>query len=288
MSLLSARSPHQTPDSAALQFSFTGYTGFENEILQLHNVNRDVPKTRQWLDWRYARLFGAPAPRVFWIRSRDGQAVGMASLIYRRYWVNGRARDMAVLGDISVDEHMRRQGLGRALMGFMTRTMDSWPNHAGLVIPTQAAERCLSASGWTTAGRLVPHVFLVDPTESLSRLLRHERLARGAASVFKRLVGAGLRLSVPRGSSLHIVDDVDETFDEFWRDLPKKNLFVRDMSQAALRWRYIRHPDYRFRVAKLVNEDGLAGYLIFEVSASDRTCRVYDVLVKRPRDLRRL
>jgi|SRR5688572_10896244 len=212
----------------------------------------------------------------------------MASLIFRRYWVNGEPRDIAVLGDISLREDLRGRGLGRQLMAFIGRHLNAWPRQPAFVIPTSAAQRCLSATGWTTAGSFVPHVFMMDPTDACARLLRLPWLARSVAAMLKCMVATGLRLSAPAASSLEFADDVDGTFDTFWRDFPKRNLILRDMSQETLRWRYIRHPDFRFRVAKLMGHEGLMGYLIFEVGAHDRTCRIHDVLVKRPRDLRRM
>jgi hypothetical protein len=134
----------------------------------------------------------------------------------------------------------------------------------------------------------VPHVFLVDPTDALRRIVRREWLVRSIAAVYKRAVATGLRLTGSRHASLQFADDVDETFDTLWREFPKRNLILRDMSQETLRWRYIRHPDHRFRAAKLMTDEGLTGYLIFEVGQQDRTCRIHDILVKRPRDLHRM
>ena len=244
--------------------------------------------TRRWLDWRYAHAPGVPAPRVFWIKYGEQPPVGMASLIFRRYWVNGEPRDMAVLGDISLNKKLRGGGLGRELMDFIGRHLNAWPHHAAFVIPTSTEEGALIGTGWTKAGSLVPHVFVVDPTEKLERVLRRPWLARSAAAVFKRLVSTGLWLSNPRKSWLQFVDDVDETFDTFWRQFPKRNMVLRDMSQETLRWRYMRHPDCRFRVAKLMSHEGLEGYMIFEVGRRDPICRIHDVMVKRATDVRRI
>jgi hypothetical protein len=60
------------------------------------------------------------------------------------------------------------------------------------------------------------------------------------------------------------------------------------MSQETLRWRYLRHPEARFRVAKLMSHQGLEGYMIFEVARRDPTCRIHDVMVKRLHDVRRM
>ena len=137
-------------------------------------------------------------------------------------------------------------------------------------------------------GLAVPHVFLVDPTDRLERLLGHQRLARSVSALFRRLLATGLSLLEAGDSRLEFVDDLDESFDTFWRQFPKRNVILRDMSRETLRWRYFRHPECRFRVAKLTSREGLSGYLIFDVDWDDRMCRIHDVLVKRPRDLRRM
>jgi hypothetical protein len=126
----------RTSDTTTLQFNVTGYSGHEDEILQVLNANRPVAMTRRWLDWRYSHQPDVPAPRVFWIRYGDQPAAGMASVIFRRYWVNGHPRDLAVLGDISLSKKLRGRGLGRELMEFIGRHLIDGPQHAAFVIPT--------------------------------------------------------------------------------------------------------------------------------------------------------
>jgi len=108
----------------------------------------------------------------------------------------------------------------------------------GLLPDASAAERRRSGAraglldkATETAGSLVPHVFMVDPTEMLSHVLPRPWLARGVSAVFKRVVATALRLSNTRKLWLQFVDDVDETFDTFWRQFPKRNVILRDMSQ---------------------------------------------------------
>ena len=93
----------RTSDPTTLQFSVTGYSGYEDEILQVLNANRPVAMTRRWLDWRYDHTPDVPAPRIFWIRYGDQPAVGMAAVTFRRYWVYGEPRELAVLGDFSLN-----------------------------------------------------------------------------------------------------------------------------------------------------------------------------------------
>jgi hypothetical protein len=57
----------------------TGFDGFEEEILRLHNTNGNRPETLEYLKWRYQYVPDAPQPRVFWLLSPEGHRVGMAS-----------------------------------------------------------------------------------------------------------------------------------------------------------------------------------------------------------------
>lgn len=212
----------------------------------------------------------------------------MASVIFRRYWVDNEPRDIAVLGDVALTKDLRAQGFGRELMEFMGRHLSSTPQHDGLAIPARSDQPSLSATGWRTAGALVPHVYLIDPTDVFVRLLRNPWLTRSVAAVFKRVVPSALRIANRGKSWLQFVDDVDESFDAFWRQFPKRNVILRDMSQETLRWRYIQHPDARFKVAKLMSREGLMGFVIFEAGRSDRTCRIHDLAVKNPRDVHRM
>jgi hypothetical protein len=209
-------------------------------------------------------------------------------LIFRRYWVDNEPRDIATLGDVSLTKGLRARGFDRELMEFIGRHLGSAPDHDALAILSKADSACLNATGWRTSGSLVPYVYRIDPTDALLRLVRHPWLARSAAAVFKRVMPTALRLMNPGKSWLQFVDDVDETFDVFWRQFPKRNLIVRDMSQHALRWRYIQHPGGRFKVAKLMNREGMTGFVIFEAGRNVRTCRIHDLAVKDPRDVHRM
>jgi hypothetical protein len=121
----------------------------------------------------------------------------MASLIFRRYWVDNEPRDIATLGDVSLTKDLRARGFGRGLMEFIGRHLSAAPDHDGLAIPSKPDEACLGATGWRTSGALVPHVYLIDPTDAFVRLVRHPWLARSAAAVFKRVMPTALRVMNP-------------------------------------------------------------------------------------------
>ena len=267
------------------QCRVTTYAGFERDVLSLRNTNREVAQSTDYLAWRYADRGCADAPQIYWLDSARGAPVGMASLVPRKYWVDGHASSVGVLGDISLDATQRGKGLGKLLLEFMTRQIGRdaklpWC----LVIPTPAARHALRSAGWVEGGSLVRRALLLDPREIVARKLRSDVLSRSLARGYQAMLRGFLRLGVDGRSELAIGETFGSEFDEFWRAFPKRGLGIADHSAATLEWRYAAHPQKRFRVAASRGAAGMRGYLIFECSAG--VCSIYDVLAQSPAALK--
>ena len=274
------------PGIGDYQFAVTGYAGFESEILRLRNANRSLAQTAEYLEWRYAGSNGAPEAKVYWINDRAGRSTGMAALIFRPFWVNAKLQHVAVLGDISLDSELRGRGLGRSLLKFMAEDLDR--DHAdclAFVIPNEAAQQSLTSVGWTTGGRLIPHVFLLNPEEKLRRVLGSSWLARGIAGPAARLMAGVARLRRKEGCSLHVAGGPDDSFDSLWQRLAKQYLVLSDRSLQALHWRYVDHPGCTFEFARLDRHGQPAGYLVYQVSQASRECFIYDLILLEQGDL---
>lgn len=266
--------------------SETGYSGFEDEILRVRNVNRPIAQTRQYLDWRYSSPGELPEPIVFWIRSKDGRAVGMASLIFRSYWANNRAISLGVLGDISLDSGIRGRGFGRCLLEYVRQYLEeTMPGQPAFVIPNEAAEKSLISAGWKTAGALLSYVLPIAPLERLSRALRSEFLGQKMAWLTGKAVSIIARSNVRGGYEMQLGDDIDDSFAALWHDFPKANLILSDRGIKSLTCRYVQHPHLKFHVAKLFRRGVLIGYLIFSRPESNNECHIYDLLAKDERDI---
>ncbi len=264
------------------RFKVSGYSGFEETILRMRNLNRDNPKTRQYFNWRYENSDASYEPKVFWLMSASGEAIGMASLIFRLYWVNNQPCRLAVLGDISLDASCRGKGLGRKLLQFVSQYIgEHLPDHFGLVIPTETARKSLASIGWITEGMLIPYVFLLDPKDKFTRLLRSKWLAKCASRVFHDMVFRLVRKYSKIGYSIQIVREPDESFELFWKGFLKDNFIISDKGIKTLLWRYVDHPQHQFFFAKLMRGDWLTGYLIYEYSKENQACSIYDVIVRR-------
>jgi GNAT superfamily N-acetyltransferase len=270
------------------RFTVTGYAGHEEEILVLRNANRsNEQKSRAYLDWRYRLSDGAPQPCVFWVHTPDGVPIGMAALIFRRYWIDARPGFVAVLGDISLDASLRGKGVGRELLRHVSDHLQhNFADCLGLVIPTEAARKSLMAVGWKSAGTLRSFVFLIEPAQQLRRVLRVNALAAPFGWLYRKFVFTLLRRHVEAGRSLQLIAEPGADVDALAQHFATQGSIVRDRGREALTWRYCEHPNHRFQFAKLVQHPDLVlGYGIFRLTEEETTCEIYDLIVPRQEDL---
>ncbi len=264
----------------------TGFPGYEGEVLHLRNANRDKPETLAYLAWRYERRQECPPPLIFWLLTGDGHRIGMASVVFRPYWINGARVQAAVVGDISLDARWRGYGLGKHLLSFMTEHLDqNFPTHAAFVIPTEAARRTLAAVGWVTPGALVPHVYLVDATRYIQSLVRSDWVAVRIARQLRHVAHLVARVAAPRDGSLHLKSTLDLPMTEFANGFSGSGDASHDLSTDSLIWRYQQHPHTRFTFASLIRSGTVRGLLVFEDDTLERTRTIYDLVAKSDADM---
>jgi len=264
------------------KFTTTGYIGYEQDVLRIRNANRDIPKTLEESAWRYQSLVGAPEPKVFWVHDAAGRAVGMASVIYRLYWVDSKPEYFGILGDISLTSELRGRGLGKELILFVNRYLDtSVPARLGFIIPNLAAEKTVASVGWKAEGR---HILYVMPVSLWAKIRKMTGLppAKAKHSFFADILKRFLSSYVPNGYSLQSIDKLDKEFDRFWELYPKSGLALEDRSAASLKWRYLDYPERNFTIMALRYQDEFAGYAVVKFSDDQRTCEIYDLLIAKP------
>jgi GNAT superfamily N-acetyltransferase len=260
--------------------------GYEEQILRLRNMNRETAQTREYLDWRYQQLPDNPPPRVAWLVSGAGEAVGMAAAIFRIFWIKDALESVAVIGDISLDACLRGQGLGQKLLKGLSEDLINRPlSCRAFVIPTEAARRSLNSLGWRSAGKLIPYVCLLNPSIRLARVLRSKSFGGMLGVLARSILRMSAKSQVKNGFWIDITDGFDSAFDELWARLPKAGLIMSDRRFANLTWRYHNHPNHSFRVARLICKGELKGYVIFEAKLADREYIIQDIVVENEADL---
>jgi Acetyltransferase (GNAT) family len=226
---------------------------------------------------------------VFWLQAANGERIGMASVVFRPYWIHAARVHAAVVGDISLDARWRGQGLGRLLLQRMTAYLDEhFPQHPGFVIPTEAARHALAKAGWETQGTLVPHVYVVDATRYVRALVRSAWLAAAIARPLRWLARALAWVHVPRAAELVLADKPGEALRSFVRGMVPGESALHDFGAQTLKWRYQEHPNTHFVFASYMRGNELRGFLVFEESSLEGTCHIYDLLTRTPADTRAL
>jgi len=268
------------------KFTVTGYPGHEEEALRIRNANRPFARTAEFAAWHYRSLAGAPEPKVFWVRDATDQAVGMASVVYRPYWVDGRKEYFAVLGDISLASELRGKGIGKQLILFINQYLDqAVPACLGFVMPNAAGEKTVASAGWKSEGRLVLYVMpinLLRKARKMAGQLSARTIKQGA---FAAIVRRFLNIYVPKGYSIKFSDTLDDEFGRFWQAYPKAGVVLEDRSAASLEWRYLDKPSHDFLIATIRHHDGLAGYAIIRMTDGQQTCEICDLLVASPHNV---
>jgi len=277
------------PAKAAEPFCETSsFRDLQGEMLRLRNTNRDSPETLAYLNWRYERSPGAPEPVLFWLRSGEGEYIGMAAAVFHPYWLDGERVQVAVIGDISLDSAWRGRGLGQELLRFMTAYLDEhFPRHPALVIPTESARRAFAKIGWTTTATLAPLVYLLDPAPYLRPLVRSAGLARGLARGVRWCAQGLAARHVRPGDALSLTFAPETSFADRGRE-SSVHAGVRDCGHGPLEWRYLRHPRTRFSFATLRHAGEPRAFLVFEESTLPGTCLIYDLFAGSVADLRAL
>jgi GNAT superfamily N-acetyltransferase len=257
----------------------TSFNGSEQQILRLRNANRENPETLAYLRWRYACAPGFPEPSVYWLRSATGERIGMASVIFRPYLVDGQRLPVGIIGDISLEARWRGQGLGKALLRFMTADFERrYPERAALVIPTESARRALQAAGWRAAGRLVPAVCALDPANFLAARLRSAALARALVAPIRVAGRRWVARSLPAHAELHLSPSLMDLPGPIPPQDPESGVATRELSTESLEWRYTRHPHTRFTFATLQRPNEVQALLVYE--EADHVCMIYDLLAR--------
>ena len=274
-------------DAAEFSCEVTGFDGYQDAILGLRNSNRERPETLDYLSWRYRFTADAPEPRVFWLLRSGGERIGMAAAIFRPYLLNGQRVATAVVGDISVDARWRGRGLGRLLLRYMTEYLDQhFPTQPAFVIPTESARRSLASVGWSTSGKLVPYVYVLDATPYLRALIHNQRLARLIAGCLTHMARMFTRSQRPEDGALFVGDRLDERVVEFATSIPCPSGAVRDLGPESLTWRYAQHPHIRFTFGRYYASGEMRGLVVFEDDPLSHICSVYEVAAKTPADAR--
>ncbi len=266
----------------ANHFETTPYHGFEEEILKLRNRNRSTTRNRSYMDWRYQGMKTRHQPEIYWVKNHAGSFIGMASVIYRPYWINDNKYELMVLGDISLDKDYRGTGLADDFFSFIGEQLLKKSSPCALVIPTISARKVLSRNGWKVKERLIHHVYWMNPFEKVYSFTKIKLAASCLCYAFCCFQNKKLCAIDEEGFSLQIVKNFDQLFDHLWNELDKSKKCLGERTSASLQWRYVDRPGKKFCIVKFFLKKQFIAYLISSLSSETKTCFIYDYICGNP------
>lgn len=223
------------------------------ELMRLWRANLpvrgDVDAKRRWA------YLDAPTGRAdaMVIRTDDGAAIGCAGIERRRLWSRGAPLEAALLADFAIDRAHRTGFPAVLLQRAVQRHVESrfalsygFPNAAAVAVHLR--------TGYHELGKMPRYVRPLRFGAYLTRRYHRPWLARAAALALDPLalvVGAAEAAAAVRASSLAWLDDVDPRFDDLWRRAAPSLPICSQRDAALLRWRFLRAPGERSRVAAL-------------------------------------
>jgi hypothetical protein len=208
----------------------------------------------------------------------------MASLVFRHFWINGRLRTIAVLGDISVDAEFRGMGIAKKILELVNLYIKNNTHGGAFVIPTSSIKRILSGMGWSIEEPQIGLVFMIDPKKTIIQAIGTGFIAGLCGLLFQPLVSFWIALSNTKGYVMKNNEEFNESFDSLWDKVAKDKLILTERNASFLKWRFYDHPDMKFTVASFQEDGEMVGYVIYNMQ--QETCVVYDMIVLKNKDIK--
>jgi len=265
-----------------VQFSTSSYLKCKEDILSFRNANRETRRDEVYFDWRY---LGRPIklePIIVWAHNRKGKAVGALSLIPHSYSVYDREYPIGLLGDISVAKEWRGKGVAKGMYRFLSGLNEVKRLKGCIVIPNEEAARSLEKSGWFYITHIERYVKIMNIEPKIGRWIKTWWIRRVISCPINVLLRAfPLSIQFRKATRYHgvILEKLDERFDTLWNSMNKGNVIIGLRNKAYLTWRYLNHPNVRYKIFILEDTYGaLFGYLIFHqeekiIHIDDLLCR---------------
>lgn len=264
-----------------IEFLTTGFKGFEDDVLELFNLNRPVPATKKDLEWRYLGEKSPVDPIIFWVVDNNGKKVGMSSLILRAYWINGEKYFIPVRADTSVNKSLRGKGVGKKLLMEQKRYLEKSDFPVGFALSTPLTLHVGKAAGWLSDDLVIPYVMGIEPSNKIEEKLKNKTLSKIIGKIYYLFYLLKIKINNDSQIAIKKADEFDEAFDIFWNGYNKKGKFTRDRNRKILEWRYLKHPTLKYEICKIFYNEKMIGYLIYNMEQAGWmvVCSIYDFVI---------
>lgn len=255
----------------------TSYDDHAYDVLKMRNNNRPNTKTKAYLDWRYIGYKSKNAPKIIWIKNNDNKKIGMVGVIYREYWLGNKKKEIAVIGDISLNKESRGKGIGKKLFQCLNEILIK-ENSVGFVIPNTAAKKSLMSVGWHIEEKLIPHLFLINPAIYIKKYIKSNIITNVCGYICRRIINKLVLSKKTKEYEFVDIKEIDDLKYQLATIKAKKRNF-RERSCEMLQWRYFRHPDVKYHFLIIKHHNNSVGYIVYTLNPDNNGYIIYDFIV---------
>ena len=239
-----------------------------DELVRLWRANLKIqgdPHAK--LDWLYLRSPIGPGEAMV-LRDDHGEAVGCAGITIRELWQGERVLRAALLADLAIDRG-HRTGMPALVLQRATKRHTDGHYDLSYGFPNANAVALHRRIGFAELGTMARYVRILRHGGYLQRDYGRPMLAHAAGAMVDaaKLAVRAVRAVRPalRGELCWLAD-VDARFDTLWHETRRLWGIACRRDAVFLRWRFLRKPDERVRIAALVERGGdrLRAYAIID------------------------
>ncbi len=207
--------------------------------------------------------------------------VGVVAMIAREWSDEGAGKELALLGNLIVDQQHRSLGPAVKLMRETLETVSTSVDFCYL-LPNKKAEPLLKRLGAVKLGELVRYA---KPLKTRRILAQHARARRLAFLAPLLDLALALEEWIPRWFSVSLVLEPeavpDARFDQLWQQCSRQEWLIGKRDAAYLRWRCTDYPKGKVRILAIrkKGEDELFGYIAYGQD-HHRNIHIDDVLCR--------
>lgn len=238
----------------------------------------DTPMAR--LEW----LEENPAGAAIWLFAieKETQAIaGMISVTKKKVYADGRLLTVGIMGDLMTGDKYRVFGpamqLIRAALEAAQQSAMSWV----YTIPNPDSEKIIQRAGLQRVATLM---YLVKPVRSAHYLKKYlpRVVAQSVGVVLDFVLGVISRETYHKSKFvIDSRDGPDDSLAELCRDIRQGGVDISSQcNDDYLVWRYIRNPEYPFRLLTARENESAkcAGFIPYSVSRD--VLRIYELVAR--------
>lgn len=194
-----------------------------------------------------------PNDLPIWLAKVGDTIAGQLASVPVEFNIAGETVPAIWILDLIVDPNFRRRGIAKKLA---LASRDFCPYVLGTNTPKQHSTELLEGLGWKIFTKIPRYKKILFPGSAIRELARIEPL-RSVAN----LIGAPFRRGT-KESGVMIVDEFDESFDEFWKRARVQWPCSVSRSSKFLDWQFRRQPEKKFDILGYFIDGELHGYSV--------------------------